>query len=261
MFSSFMQIVRTALRPSSASGSAIRLMNGPSHLRKSFATSTASTSPSSPAPAPESLSLMDIAMKEAEKNQTVQAATTTATSKKNLRTFTFSSPNYRISPWKSNLVAKVIRNLALPEALKQMQFSKKRAGLKLFNLLKRCRATLVNDHLSVGEGWRIKECYVGKGTYLRRLLIQGRGRTGMMHHPSSHFKVIVEELPEGIVGESAGDKKLRVEFEKLRHNLRRHKLYVQLPENRLPFNLPPPWDRRAYKYITSPRWLNPKSKQ
>ncbi|KAJ3207957.1 GTP-binding protein 1 [Dinochytrium kinnereticum] len=157
-----------------------------------------------------SMSLFDIALKEASDSQAAIKAPAGEP-----RTFTFKTADFRISPWKTNLVAKVIRRLPLPEAIIQMKFSKKRAGTKVLSLLNRAAASLEHNHGSVRNRWIVKECWVGKGSYLKRLLIQGRGRTGIMHHPSSHVKVVLQELPESRLTESVDHKASRLEMEKL----------------------------------------------
>ncbi|KAI8850689.1 ribosomal protein L22/L17 [Chytridium lagenaria] len=192
------------------------------------------------------MSLIEGALKEASESKAGQI------NPSERKSLTFKSPNFRISPWKTNLVAKVCRGLPLKEAITQMKFSKKRAGTKVLSLLTRVAASLENNYNSQSNNWVIKQCWVGKGSYLKRMNIQGRGKLGIMHHPSSHVKVVIEELPQGQTSETATQKAARLELEKL--------LYVQLKEDKLPFAPPPPWSRKPYKYITSSKWSSQRPK-
>ena len=40
----------------------------------------------------------------------------------------------------------------------------------------------------------VKECYVNKGKFLKRIEFKGRGRIGIRHKPYSHLTVVVEEV-------------------------------------------------------------------
>ena len=42
--------------------------------------------------------------------------------------------------------------------------------------------------------FQVKECYVNKGKFLKRIEFKGRGRIGIRHKPYSHLTVVVEEV-------------------------------------------------------------------
>ncbi|KAJ1339341.1 MOB kinase activator 1B [Batrachochytrium salamandrivorans] len=56
-------------------------------------------------------------------------------------------------------------------------------------------------------------------------------------------------MPEG----TAKDKELRI----IANILRRKKLYISLEDSKPIQRLHPPWSRKPWKYVTSPRWTNP----
>ncbi|KAJ3333423.1 54S ribosomal protein L22, mitochondrial [Blyttiomyces sp. JEL0837] len=201
---------------------------------------------------------------KSESSTSSNTASSSTDSSTQLRTLTFKSPRFRTSPWKANLVAKVIRELPLVAAMDQMRFSKKRASLKVSALLNRAVDRIEKQHGSDRSHWIVKESFVGKGQYLKRIKLHGRGRFGVMHHPSSHVKVVLQELPKSRWNETESEAAARKEFEAIRHIFRRHKLYDQLKDSQPIRASQPPWASKPYKYITSPKWLDPntaKSKQ
>ncbi|KAI9349837.1 ribosomal protein L22/L17 [Zopfochytrium polystomum] len=180
---------------------------------------------------------------------------TTSSAGATLRTLTFKSGNSRTSPWKSNLVARVVRGLPLESAIAQAAFSAKRAGGRLRSLLHRARAVIAQQHGSTADRWVVRQCFVGKGKYLRRIKIHARGKLGVMHHPASHFKVVLEEVPRERVDETEAAAKKRVEREKLVKIFKRHRLYVPLSTHQPVRFLHPVWSKKPYRYITSPKWM------
>ncbi|KAJ3415183.1 54S ribosomal protein L22, mitochondrial [Chytridiales sp. JEL 0842] len=207
--------------------------------------------------------LFEAALQEAQQDQTVSSSSEllkssqSSTSAAALRTFIFKTPTYRTSPWKSNVVAKTIRGLPLLKAIDQMEFNKKRPAAKIKSMLVRAADVLERQKNSDRKNWIVKQAYVGKGRYYKRNVLHGRGRFGVMHHPASHVKVILEELPQTQWNETKEQMLKRREFEKLVHIFRRHKLYVPLSDAQPVRSRIPPWSFKPYKYITSDRWVDP----
>ncbi|KAJ3205052.1 54S ribosomal protein L22, mitochondrial [Entophlyctis luteolus] len=198
----------------------------------------------------------------------------------------FRSRVFRISPRKTNLVAKVVRGLELEAAIKQMQFTPKRAGTKVLALLKQAQREVAatRSPLHGYEHWIVDQCYVGKGMYLKRIMPHAKGRFGIMHHPSSRVFLVLRRsgaastFPrkkgvEGLVAATATAEdgngrgtederawKKAVEREKLAHIFRRHRLYAPFVEA-APRFLNPVWSRKSWKYVTTPRWVNPTKKR
>ncbi|KAI8616609.1 ribosomal protein L22/L17 [Chytriomyces sp. MP71] len=219
-----------------------------------------------------STDLFAAAMKEAQETHTLHAnsstpSTTTAASAK--KSFIVQSRDFRISPKKMNLVAKVMRGLAISDALKQMQFSPKRAAAKLVPVVK--EAMRRADGLSGSEqnqGWIVEQAFVGKGQFLKRIKMHARGRMGIMHHPSSHVKLVVARADpysaavaksrrDPLVFDVSREQKEATEFAKLVHIFKRHKLYAPFIEPKTRF-LHPVWSRKSWKYVTSKKWLAPR---
>ncbi|KAJ3407459.1 hypothetical protein HDU80_008642 [Chytriomyces hyalinus] len=222
--------------------------------------------------------LLSAALKEAEQTQRAAAQQATASihqkqhpSMNKQLTISTQSAAFRISPKKTNLVAKVCRRLEISDAIKQMQFSQKRAGSKLIHVLKLAqrRSRERETQLGMEEGvWTVAQCFVGKSMYLRRIKMHARGRMGVMHHPSSFVTVVLkreEEFSKAVaaarknplVFDTTQEQKDALELQQLVQIFKKNKLYVPFKEAKTRF-LHPVWSPKSFKYVTSKKWLNPK---
>eukprot|EP00055_Hartaetosiga_balthica_P016316 m.102620 g.102620 ORF g.102620 m.102620 type:complete len:231 (+) comp9082_c0_seq1:132-824(+) len=92
--------------------------------------------------------------------------------------------NIKTSPWKLNLVAKQIRNLAIDEAITQMTFSNKKAAESVRQVLTLTKQNaLVNHDVFDPSNMYVAESYVGKAKYGRGVRRASRGRA----HRSQKF--------------------------------------------------------------------------
>ena len=94
-----------------------------------------------------------------------------------------STGNIKHSPRKLNDVARLIAGKPIDAAILQMQMSDKRiASAKIKSML-----ALARDHATMKglkrEELVVREAWVSKGVYLRRLDIKGRGRHGIIMKP------------------------------------------------------------------------------
>ncbi|KAJ8323036.1 hypothetical protein BDV3_006701 [Batrachochytrium dendrobatidis] len=162
----------------------------------------------------------------------------------------FTTGNMRASPQKMNHLARLIRKMPITEAKRQMAFTLKRRGISVVRLLHRIECALRHNYNLNPDDFIIHQALVGKGTYLKRIRIHARGRFGVMHRPHAHIKIkLGPRMPEG----TAKDKELRI----IANILRRKKLYISLEDSKPIQRLHPPWSRKPWKYVTSPRWTNP----
>ncbi|KAJ3193255.1 hypothetical protein HK101_005154 [Irineochytrium annulatum] len=173
-----------------------------------------------------------------------------------LRTLTFKTGNFRMSVWKVNLVAKVVRGMMIPEAQDQLDFLKKRAATHIGRLVTRVSSHLEHNYSSDRRRWRITHCFVGKGQNLKRLHIMGRGKHGLRTIPYCHVKLTIKEVPESILTETWLEKRQRVEFEKLLKIFRKHKLHFPMKYRSVRHHHPV-WSKTPWKYITRQNWMEP----
>ncbi|CAI5718965.1 unnamed protein product [Peronospora destructor] len=100
----------------------------------------------------------------------------------------------RGSPQKLTYLAQQIRGLSAKEAILQMKFSPKRKG-EIFQKTVQNAINLADIKYQIEpENLMVAECFVNKGTYLKRTRFMGRGRSGVMHHPFTHLTVVLREF-------------------------------------------------------------------
>ncbi len=101
----------------------------------------------------------------------------------------YRTANFRVSPKKLNKLAQQIRGLPIDEAILQMHFSHKKPRITIRNMLHNAKATAANVAKLNKDVLFVKEAYIGKGRYEKRMLFHGRGRFGIMTRKSAHMKV------------------------------------------------------------------------
>lgn len=103
------------------------------------------------------------------------------------------SRNLSISPRKLNDFAKVVRGLAVQDALIQCSVSPKKSAKIVEKTLLSAKANAVNSHGMEPERLRVVEAWVGKGQHLKRISMHGRGRSGQRLRYRSHLTVVLRE--------------------------------------------------------------------
>ena len=99
---------------------------------------------------------------------------------------------FRVSAQKLNLLGRQITNLPLPQAIIQMQFSPKRAAREVLSLLKQAQGRIkAAPERPDPSAYTIQQAVIGKGTYLKRIDIKGRGRHGVIWRPHSFLRLQV----------------------------------------------------------------------
>ena len=100
---------------------------------------------------------------------------------------------FRVSSQKLNLLGRQISQLTLSAALLQMKFSHKKAAREIHTLLLQAQARI--KQFQTGEKdpnkFIIKQAMIGKGPYLKRIDIKGRGRHGVIWRPHSFLRLQV----------------------------------------------------------------------
>ena len=97
------------------------------------------------------------------------------------------------SPKKFNDVLRVIRGCSVSDALVQCALSPKKYADVVRKVILSAAANATNNHDLDRDKLFVAEAVVGKGTFLPRVSIHGRGRAGKMHRPRSHVTIVVEE--------------------------------------------------------------------
>lgn len=100
--------------------------------------------------------------------------------------------NYRQSPRKVRLVADLLKGKQVDEALIELDFLVKRAGLPIKKLIESAAANAKNlgaDRTSLF----IKELRVDKGLVMKRMMPRAMGRGARINKRTSHVSVLLAE--------------------------------------------------------------------
>ncbi len=98
-----------------------------------------------------------------------------------------------ISPRKLNDFVRILRGLHIEDAYIQCQMHPKKAAKIAEKVLRSAAANATNNHGMSGTVLKVEEAWVGKGTHLKRLEFQGRGRVGRKERYRSHLTVVLSE--------------------------------------------------------------------
>lgn len=102
---------------------------------------------------------------------------------------------FRVSSQKLNLLGRQISRLPLPNAALQMKFSLKKAAKEVRALLLQAQARIIKldplDGRQVIDPSKfiVQQAVIGKGPYLKRIDIKGRGRHGQIWRPHSFMRL------------------------------------------------------------------------
>lgn len=99
----------------------------------------------------------------------------------------------RVSPYKLNLEAKLIRGKKVDEALSYLEFSKKRISKTVKETLESAIANAENNHALDIDKLYIDEAFVGKNMVMKRWRARARGRAAKILKPFSQITIILKE--------------------------------------------------------------------
>lgn len=98
------------------------------------------------------------------------------------------------SPKKFNDVCRLVRGLRVEDAVAQCALSPKRYADVVRKVILSAAANASNNHDLDREKLMIVEALVGKGTFIKRVSVHGRGRAGVITKPRSHITIGVAEI-------------------------------------------------------------------
>lgn len=102
----------------------------------------------------------------------------------------------RVSPQKLNLVAGLIRNSSVSDALVQLEYCKRRISNDVKKLLESVVANAENNHGLDIDNLYVSEVKVGKALVMKRFKARARGRGARILKPFSNIEIIVREVEE-----------------------------------------------------------------
>ncbi|MFT4792082.1 MAG: large subunit ribosomal protein L22 [Paracoccaceae bacterium] len=104
----------------------------------------------------------------------------------------------RVSPQKLNLVAQLIRQKTVGQALSELTFSKKRIANDVKKCLQSAIANAENNHGLDVDNLVVAEAWVGKTMVMKRGRPRARGRFGRIFKPFSQVTVKVRQVEENV---------------------------------------------------------------
>lgn len=121
------------------------------------------------------------------------------------------SRQLRITPRKLNLIARLIRDKDVGEAMSILEFTPKKGAKLLYKVLKSAISNAENNFKQERDSLYVKEIVVGKATTLKRSVPISKGRMHPILKRSSHIMVHVgvRAAAEGIkaaAGKNAPEK-------------------------------------------------------
>lgn len=102
----------------------------------------------------------------------------------------------RVSPRKLGLIAGLIRNRRVEDALTQLAFSRKAVAKPVYKLLQSVIANAENNHNLDVDRLVISEVMVGKGLVMKRFHTRARGRGVRVTKPFANITITVTEEQE-----------------------------------------------------------------
>ena len=99
----------------------------------------------------------------------------------------------RLSPQKANLVAGVVRDMSIEQAIDFLSFSKKKGARVIKKLLDSALANAENNHNADIDKLRIKSLIVNQGMRLKRIKPRARGRADRITKPTCHIEIILTD--------------------------------------------------------------------
>ncbi|KAI8321067.1 ribosomal protein L22 [Martensiomyces pterosporus] len=114
-----------------------------------------------------------------------------------IREYEYSTANFHVSPRKLRMIGNQITGLSVTEAIRQMQFSSKKASDHIKHSLVWARKNAIFQKKMNPDNMFIKLARVGKGQFRKRLDPKARGRFGVIRVPYAHMKYVFwEKHPE-----------------------------------------------------------------
>ena len=101
--------------------------------------------------------------------------------------------NVKSSPRKINLILKSITGMGVNEAVKNLNFARKRIAHDIKKTVQSAVANAENNHQYDIDKLYIKEAYAGKAIVLKRFRARAKGRASPIKKPYSNVTIILSE--------------------------------------------------------------------
>jgi len=100
---------------------------------------------------------------------------------------------FRVSPYKTRLVANMIRGRKVEDAVKILTFANKKSAQVMLKLLNSAVANAEEKKVEDTGILEVSQVWVCGGPSYRRYMPRARGRADVIRHPTSHITIVVKE--------------------------------------------------------------------
>ena len=104
--------------------------------------------------------------------------------------------NVRSSPRKISLILNFIKGKKVDTAIKDLEFTRKKAASEISKTVKSAIANAENNNQLDIDNLFVKEAYVGKSIVMKRFRPRAKGRASPILKPYSRVTIILEEKKE-----------------------------------------------------------------
>ena len=104
--------------------------------------------------------------------------------------------NVRSSPRKLALVCNFIKGKKADEALRDLEFTRKRIAKDVSKTVRSAISNAENNHQFDIDNLFVKEAYVGKSIVMKRYRPRAKGRASPIKKPFSRITIVLEEKRE-----------------------------------------------------------------
>jgi large subunit ribosomal protein L22 len=104
--------------------------------------------------------------------------------------------NTRISPKKANIVAGLIRQKPVEDALNILKFTPKKASQSLYKTLLSAVSNAEHNFQQKAENLKVDQVVVNKGPVMKRFLPSTRGRALPIHKPTAHISIYLSTITQ-----------------------------------------------------------------
>jgi large subunit ribosomal protein L22 len=101
--------------------------------------------------------------------------------------------NYRQSPRKVRLVANLVKGMPVPQAMAELTFLAKRAGMPIRKLIASAVSNAKEQNLTA-DALFVKNLTVDKGIVMYRMMPRARGSAYRIRKRSSHLVVTLDDI-------------------------------------------------------------------
>lgn len=99
----------------------------------------------------------------------------------------------RISPKKANIVAGLIRDKSVIQALNILKFTPKKASRHLYKTLVSAVSNAENNFQEKPETLKVDQVVINKGPVMKRFLPSTRGRALPLRKPTTHISIYLSK--------------------------------------------------------------------